>query len=174
MLKYIVPGLLAYLKMALYQISYLILISRSLTLIAQRLTLLLLYNVLLLLILYLSSLVVIYQIVNLITIYQILQFLIQCLTLINQSFQITRFNTNKTYKQAQRFLLCNRYLSLSNQLVLLYAAPFLLYFLIVKLILICYKAIRLPQLRTLSICLSIRTVGLAATSYFTTICLIGL
>ena len=123
MLKYIAPGLLAYLKMALYQISYLILISWSLTLVAQRLTLLLLYNVLLLLILYLLSLAVIYQTANLIIIYWILQFLIQYLTLINQSFQVARFNTNKTYKQGQRFLLYGRYLSLSNQLVLLYAVP---------------------------------------------------
>ena len=167
MLKYIAPGLLAYLKMALYQISYLILISQSLII-------LLLYNVLLLLILRLLSLVVIYQIVNLIITYQILQFLIQFLTLINQNFQVARFNINKTYKQAQRFLLYSRHLSLSDQLVLLYAAPFLLYFLIVKQILTYYKAVRLPQLRTLSICLSIRTVGLAATPYFPTICLIKL
>ena len=174
MLKYIAPSLLAYPKIALYQISYLILISQSLTLVAQRLTLLLLYNVLLLLILYLPSLVVIYQTANLIIIYQILWFLIQCLTLVNQSFQVVRFNTNKTYKRTQRFLLYSRHLSLSDQLVLLCAAPFLLYFLIVKPILICYKAVQLPQLYTLSIYLSIRTVGLAATSYFTTICLIRL
>ena len=174
MLKYIAPSLLAYLKIALYQISYLILISQSLTLVAQRLTLLLLYNVLLLLILCLLSLAVIYQIANLIIIILILQFLIQCLTLVNQSFQVIRFNTNKTYKQAQRFLLCNKYLSLSDQPVLLYAAPFLLYFLIVKPILIYYKAVQLLQLRTLSIYLSIRTVGLAATPYFATIYLIRL
>ena len=167
MLKYIAPGLLVYLKIALYQISYLILISQSLII-------LLLYNVLLLLILYLLSLVVIYQMENLIITYQILQFLIQFLTLINQNFQVVRFNTNKTYKQAQRFLLYGRHLSLSNQLVLLYAAPFLLYFLIVKPTLIYYEAVQLPQLRTLSIYLSIRTVGLAATLYFTTIYLIGL
>ena len=167
MLKYIVSGLLAYLKIALYQISYLILISQSLTI-------LLLYNVLLLFILCLLSLAVIYQIANLIITYQILQFLIQCLTLINQSFQVATFNTNKTYKRAQRFLLYGRYLSLSDQLVLLYAAPFLPYFLIVKQILIYYEAIRLPQLYMLSICLSIRTVGLAATPYFATMCLIRL
>ena len=167
MLKYIAPGLPAYPKIALYQISYLILISWSLIIP-------LLYNVLLLLILCLLSLAVIYQIANSVTTYQILQFLIQCLTLINQSFQVVRFNTNRTYKRAQRFLLCDRYLSLSDQPVLLYAAPFLLYFLIVKPILIYYKAVRLSQLRTLSIYLSIRTVGLAATPYFATIYLIGL
>ena len=133
----------------------------------------LLCNVLLL-ILYLLSLVVIYQTANLIITYQILQFLIQYLTLINQSFQVIRFNTNKIYKWTQRFLLYDKHLSLSDQLALLYAAPFLLYFLIVKSILIYYKAIQLPQLRTLSIYLSIRTVSLAATPYFTTICLIKL
>ena len=164
MLKYIVPGLLAYLKIGLYQTSYLILISQSLII-------LLLYNILLLLILYMLSPVVIYQMANLITMYQILQFLIQCVTLINQNFQVTRFNTNKTYKQ---FLLWGRHLSLSDQLVLLYSAPFLLYFLIAKLTLIYHEAVQLPQLRTLNIYLNIRTVGLAATSYFTTMYLIGL
>ena len=167
MLKYIAPSLLAYPKIALYQTSCLILISQSLTI-------LLLYNILLLLILYLLSLAVIYQTANLIIIYQILQFLIQCLTLVNQSFQVARFNTNKTYKWAQRFLLCDRHLSLSDQLVLLCAAPFLLYFLIVKPTLIYYKAVQLPWLRTLSIYLGIRTVSLAATIYFTTTYLIRL
>jgi hypothetical protein len=84
------------------------------------------------------------------------------------------FNIRKAYGQALKFLLCGRHLSLSDQLIILCGAPFLYCSLLVGPILIHHEDVWLPWLCTPSICLSIRTVDLAATPYFDTMYSIGL